>query len=572
MIETKNTNALKIFALGGLLEVGKNMYCVEYKDEIIIIDAGILFPEDEQYGIDYIIPEYTYLLENQAKIKGLFITHGHEDHIGGIPYLLKQVKIPKIYANGFTVSLIKKKLEDYPGLKTNIYEFNDLEKISFNNLQVSFFRVNHSIPDAFGIIITTPYGDVVTTGDFKLDLTPVGKDADYQKICGLGQRGVLLLMSDSTNAKVKELSTSERLVADNIKDLFREIRGRVIVATFASNISRINQIVESSIENGRKLLVVGRSMENVVQIGRDLGYIKAKDDDFIDEKQLSSFQSDQLTILSTGSQGEPLAALSRIAQGVHKQIKIKPGDTVIFSSSAIPGNAPEIDSVINLLAKQGASVIVQSAFNDVHASGHASSYEEKLMIKLLRPKYFMPVHGEYYMLKTHAKSAIDSGMKPQNVFVLENGKVLQITDEGAKVLSVKIPAKDIMIDGMDIGGMNTAVIEERKTLSKTGMVSLVITLDKSGKSLVKPTVISKGFLFAKDNEDVFASIEKFIVDYFNDNPGTDDIDTIKENLRKSLQEHIKKISKQTPTLFFIINKTNVIKGINPNKEEAEEAE
>ena len=564
---SKPTSDLKVFALGGLFEVGKNMYVIEYKDEIVIIDAGILFPEDNLYGIDYIIPDFTYLIENQNRIKGLFITHGHEDHIGGIPYLLKQVKIPKIYANGFTVELIKKKMEDYPNIKYNIYEYNELEKIKFQYLVVSFFRVNHSIPDAFGMCITTPFGDVVTTGDFKFDLTPVGKDADYQKICSMGQKGVLLLMSDSTNAKVKDLSTSERLVADNITDLFRGIKGRIIIATFASNVSRLNQIIESSIENDRKLLVVGRSMESVVQIGRDLGYIKAKDEHFISEKEISKYEPNQITILSTGSQGEPLSALSRIASGSHKQIHIVPGDTIIFSSSAIPGNATEIDNVINQISKQGGTTIVQSSFNDVHASGHASSYEEKLLLKLLRPKYFMPIHGEFYMLKTHAKSAIDCGIKPENVFILENGKILNINENGAKVLSKKVPAKDILIDGTDVGGVNTAVIEERKQLSQRGMVTTVITLDSKGKILVKPTIISKGFLFAKDNESVFESIEDYIEKYFDEiEAKAVNKESIINDLKEKLLSHIKKICRQNPMVFIILNFTNIEKGIKNEKE------
>ena len=415
--------------------------------------------------------------------------------------------------------------------------------------------------------IGTPFGDVVTTGDFKFDLTPVGKDADYQKICAMGQKGVLLLLSDSTNAKVKDLSSSEKLVADNISDLFREIKGRIIVATFASNVSRLNQIVESSIENGRKLLVVGRSMESVVQIGRDLGYIKAKDEHFISDKELSSYDPSEITILSTGSQGEPLSALSRIAAGVHKQIKIQPGDTIIFSSSAIPGNATEIDNVINQISKQGGDTIVQSTFTDVHSSGHASSYEEKLMLKLLRPKYFMPVHGEYYMLKTHARSAIDCGMNPDNVFVLENGKVLTINATGARVLSKKVPAKNILIDGTDIGGVNTAVIEERKQLSQRGMVTVIITLNSKGKILVKPTIISKGFLFAKDNEEVFDGIEEYISNYFDNHEAKEsDKDMIKADLSESLLSYIKDICKQNPMVFTIINFTSIEKAMKEEKE------
>ncbi len=550
---------LKVFALGGLLEVGKNMYIIEYENEIIIIDAGILFPENDLYGIDYIIPDYSYLKENEKKIRALFITHGHEDHIGGIPYLLEQVKIPRIIANGFALALIKKKMEDFPKIKAQYYEFNELERINFQNLSVSFFRMNHSIPDSFGMIITTPYGDIVTTGDFKIDLTPVGKDAGYNKICQLGQKGVLLLLSDSTNAIVKELSTSERAVSDSIKDLFREIRGRIIIATFASNVLRINQIVESSIQNGRKVLVVGRSMENVVQIGRDIGYIKVKDSDFIESKELSDYKPEEITVLCTGSQGEPMAALSRIAQGIHKEIKIEESDTVIFSSSAIPGNAIEIDNVINLLSKQGANVIVQSAFNDVHASGHASSNEEKILLKLLKPKYFMPIHGEYYMLKTHAKHAMDCGMKKENIFVLENGKVLQINEDGAKVLSKKVPAKDVLIDGNNIGGVNTQIIEERKELSMRGMISIIVTLNKFGRTLVKPTIISKGFLFAKDNEQIFTSIEKETELYFKNNPlqENESLSSKRDKAIEYLQEAIKRIAKQNPIIFLVLNKTEM---------------
>ena len=543
---------LKIFALGGLYEVGKNMYCVEYKDEIIVIDSGILFPDSDMYGIDYIIPDYTYLIENQDRIKGLFITHGHEDHIGGIPYLLKQVKIPRIYANGLTVSLIKKKLEDHNNLDANIYEMGDFEKISFKYLSVSYFRMAHSIPDSFGLIIGTPYGDIVETGDFKFDYTPVGKDADYQRICALGARGVLLLMSDSTNSTVGGLSASEKTVAESIKDLFREVNGRVIIATFASNVHRINQIIESSWKNGRKVCVVGRSMEHIVDIGKELGYINASVDAFIEGREIDRYPKDQITIICTGTQGEPMAALTRIASGVHKQIRIEENDTVIFSSSAIPGNSPEIDNVINMLTKAGANVIVRSSFNDVHASGHAGSNEQKLLIKLLRPRYFMPMHGEYYMLKTHAQSAIDCGVDPKNVFVLENGKVLAINKNGAKVLSTKIPAKDILIDGTDIGGVNTAVIEQRKQLSLTGMISVIATVNKEGKTYVKPTIISKGFLYAKDNEAIFKGIENYIIDYFNNNP-VKDINEAKENLNRDLSDYIFSLSKQKPGIYTIIN-------------------
>lgn len=543
---------LKIFALGGLCEVGKNMYGIEYRDEIIILDAGIMFPDDE-FGIDYIIPDFTYLLENESKIKGLFITHGHEDHIGGIPYLLKQVKIPKIYSNGLTTELIKKKIEENPGTRATIYQFNPIETINFKYLSVSFFRVNHSIPDSFGLIIHTPYGDVVSTGDFKLDLTPVGKDADYRKICALGQKGILLLLSDSTNAKVKELSTSERVVVDNISDIFRGVKGRVIIATFASNVHRINSIISASVNNGRKVCIIGRSMENSVAIGRDLKLINHGDDVFIDVKHIDNYDKNQITIICTGSQGEPMAALTRmVSKDGLRLLKIEEGDTVIFSSSAIPGNSVEIDSVINRLTKLGAEVIVRSSFNDVHASGHASSNEEKLLIKLLSPKYFMPMHGEYYMLKTHAKSAMECGIPQSNIFVLENGKVLAIGENGARVLSKRIPSSDIWIDGTDVGGMNMEVVQQRKVLAKRGMVTPVIILNPDGKVTIKPTVISKGFLYAQDNNTVFTAIEDFIIDYFNNNVVVNEKET-KLDLSEKLTAFIEQICQKSPVVFIILN-------------------
>ncbi len=551
-VNSSNNSDLKVFALGGLYEVGKNMYCIEYRNEIIIIDSGILFPGEDSYGIDYIIPDFSYLIQNQDKIKGLFITHGHEDHIGSIPYLLKQVKIPKIYSYGLTIELIKKKIDDHPGLTANIYEMNEFEKIKFNYLSVSMFRMAHSIPDSFGIVIDTPYGEIVSTGDFKFDFTPVGKDADYRKLCALGTRGILLLMSDSTNSKVTGLSVSERNVAESIKDLFREVKGRVIIATFASNVMRIDSIIEASIKNGRKICVVGRSMEHILEIGQNLGYINVSMDDVITEKDLDRYDKDKITIICTGTQGEPMAALTRIANGMHKLIKIEDDDTVIFSSSAIPGNSPEIDNVINLLTKAGANVIVRSSFNDVHASGHAGQNEQKLLIKLLRPRYFMPMHGEYYMLKTHAQTAIDCGIDPKNVFILDNGRVLTFNQDGAKVLSAKVPAGEILIDGMDIGGINTEVKEERKELSNKGMISIVVTLNPDKIIQTKPTVISKGFLYAKDNENIFKGIEQFVTEFFSKKV-EGSVKEAKEKMEKELSEQIFSLTKLRPKIYTIIN-------------------
>ncbi|MCK5761645.1 MAG: ribonuclease J, partial [Candidatus Izimaplasma sp.] len=414
-------NEVGVFALGGLGEVGKNMYCVEYQNELIIIDSGILFPDDYLLGIDYVIPDYTYLVENQEKIKALIITHGHEDHIGGIPYLLRQVKIPKIYASGLAIGLIKNKMDQHRGLRANVIEYQEFEKIVLGKLSISFFRTNHSIPDSFGVVVHTPEGVIVHTGDFKFDFTPTGPDADYQRIAEIGKKGVLLLLSDSTNAELNAFTKSEKVVSANIKDIFTKIEGRAIVATFSSNIHRVQQIVEASIEMNRKVALFGRSMLRTVDVGIDLGYIKAPPNTIINSHHINKYKPHEITIICTGSQGEPLAALSRIAAGTHRQIKIQDGDTVIFSSSPIPGNFSSVSKTINQLFRRGANVIINSPLSDVHTSGHGGKEELKLMLKLLTPKYFMPIHGEYRMLKIHANIAHMTGVKKGHEFIFDNG-------------------------------------------------------------------------------------------------------------------------------------------------------
>lgn len=419
-------NELGIFALGGLGEVGKNMYCIEYSDQIFIIDSGILFPDEHLLGVDYVIPDYTYLEQNQHKIVGLFITHGHEDHIGGIPFLLKKVTIPKIFASGVAVDLIENKLEEYPDLlsKTQIVEFKAHFKFSFKNVELSFVRLNHSIPDAFALVFTTDLGTIVHTGDFKIDFTPVGPAAEYEKLAALGNKGVLCLLADSTNSLKDGFTESEKKIGASIKDLFSRVEGRIIVATFASNIFRIQQIIEACIENKRHIAIFGRSMEKAIEVGQQIGYIKAPKGTIIDAGEINQYKPHEICFLCTGSQGEPLAALSRVANGSHKTIKLIPGDTIIFSSSPIPGNQEGVNRTINLLFKNGANVITHSPITDTHTSGHASQGEQKLMLTLLRPKYFIPVHGEYRMQRVHGNTAIECGVKPENVYVLENGDVV----------------------------------------------------------------------------------------------------------------------------------------------------
>lgn len=502
MDKIKSRTEIGIFALGGLGEVGKNMYVIDYLDQLFIVDSGILFPDEHLLGVDYVIPDYTYLEENQQRIVGLFITHGHEDHIGGIPFLLKRVKIPKIYAAGVTVDLIENKLEDYPDLlsKTQIVEFKSHFVYKFKGVEVSFIRLNHSIPDSMAIVFKTDLGTIIHTGDFKIDLTPVGPGAEFDKLAKVGSEGVLCLLADSTNALREGYSESEKKIGSSIKELFSKIEERIIVATFASNMFRVQQIVQACVETNRKIAIFGRSMEKTVEIGQQIGYIKAPKGTIIDATEINNYKSSELCFLCTGSQGEPLAALSRVANGSHKFIKLIPGDTIIFSSSPIPGNQEGVNRTINLLFKHGANVITHSPITDTHTTGHAAQGELKLMLTLLKPKYFMPIHGEYRMQRVHGDLAVETGVKPENVFVCENGDVLVINENSARI-GGHVTAGDVYIDGSGVGDISSSIIKERKSLSEDGMFSLVITIDSKQKVLpIEPQVVSRGFIYMKDSE------------------------------------------------------------------------
>ncbi|QNM12157.1 MULTISPECIES: ribonuclease J1 [Bacillota] len=548
-------NDTLIYALGGLGEVGKNMYCFEHENEILIVDAGVRFPEDNLLGVDYVIPDYGYLVKNNRKRKVLVITHGHEDHIGGIPFLLKSVDIEAIYAPAFAVALINKKLEERKMLRSvKLIEINDRSSLKMNYFTCGFFNTTHSIPDSLGILINTPNGRIVTTGDFKFDLTPVGNNADYQVMAYMGQIGVDLLLSDSTNSGVEDFSISEKKVAQEILDIMKKTSGRLIVATFASNIYRVSQILEAAVACGRKVIIFGRSMENVVTIGRKMGKIKVGEQHFLSIDQLSTTPANKTCIVCTGSQGEPLAALSRIANGTHRYIKLIPGDTVIFSSSPIPGNGASVNQVVNKLFRAGANVLTKSVLTNLHTTGHASQEEQKLMLQLIKPKYFMPVHGEYKMLKQHKDTAIETGIPRENIFTCANGDVLILRDHKVYESSFRIPADDIYVDGNDISGVSTAVLKDRKILADNGLVAVIIAIDsKDNKVLCKPVIVSRGFVFIKDSQGLLKEAEMIVYDALNEKmKQRTTFSDLKNTVRGSLEPFLYNKTHRNPIVIPVI--------------------
>lgn len=496
----------KVFALGGLGEVGKNMYCVMHNDEIIIVDSGVMFPEEELLGIDYVIPDYSYLKQNEEKIKALLITHGHEDHIGGIPFLLQRINIPKIYAPYQAKELIDKKLLE-KNIKKKIIIYNEDTKIKTKHFSIEFFRTTHSIPDSHGISITTPNGVIVMTGDFKFDLTPIGPVADIHKMARIGSNKVRLLMSDSTNALVEGTSLSESIVDENLNEIFATNKGsRIIIATFASNVYRLKHIIETCKKFNRKVVLFGRSMDTSVDIAIKCGYIKDKNI-IISSEAANTMKPCEICLLCTGSQGEPLAALSRIADGSHRQIKLIPNDIVIFSSSPIPGNAASVGKTINKLYLKGVKVYTNST-TDIHSSGHANQEELKLMLRLIEPEYFAPYHGEYRMLKSHCDLAIECGIPREKTFILENGDVLSITKNGIKK-SGKIPSGEIYVDGSRIGDVGSVVINDRKLMSNNGILVVIANIDIENKKLLAtPSITTRGYILVNENEELINKVQK----------------------------------------------------------------
>lgn len=500
---------VRLFALGGLGEIGKNMYGVEFKNEIILIDAGLKFPDAEMSGVDYIIPDIRYLIENKHKIKGLFLTHGHEDHIGAIPYVLRQIQMP-IFGGALTIGLVRAKLEEHRLLdQSDLRLFHEDETISFKHLSVHFFRTTHSIPDAFGIVVETPYGPVVHTGDFKFDFTPEDKPADLHKILKLGARGVLALMADSTNSERDGFTPSERTVGDSILRLFQECPGRILFATFASNVHRLQQVVEAAIRTKRKIAIVGRSMEKVFVIGQELGYIRMPEGMLIDVKAVNRYRDDQVLIICTGSQGEPNAALTRIASGAHRSIQIHPNDTVIFSSSPIPGNTQNVNRSIDLLMRAGAEVKYGSIL-DIHTSGHGCREDLKLMISSLRPKYFVPIHGEYRMLLNHRHLATQVGVPDNSVYLLNIGNTLSIYRNYAKK-GRNIPSGDIYINNGELRKHEKELLEERVQLAHDGVVIVAITINPETRKLLSgPELITRGFVYMQDSKPLLRRAEAML--------------------------------------------------------------
>ena len=503
----KNANETKIVVLGGLGEVGKNMYCVMHRDSIVIIDAGVSFPESDLMGIDYVLPDFTFLKENEDKIKALLITHGHEDHIGGIPFLLQSINIPAIYAPNHAKELIAVKLQDKNLRYDNLFVYTENTRLKFQDIEIEFFRTTHSIPDSHGISINTPDGRIITTGDYKFDLTPIGPMADLYKMASLGEKGVDLLIGDSTNALNEGFSNSESVVDETLGEMFDKCKNnRIIIATFASNIYRVKHIFETCYKHNRKICIFGISMENNINISINGGYIDHKEL-LITPEEANNLKPGEVTLLCTGSQGEPLAALSRISNGTHKQIKLRPDDVVIFSSSAIPGNALSISKTVNKLYLKGVKVYTNTSLSDLHTSGHANEEEVKLMIRLTKPKYIMPFHGDYRMLKKQADIGINCGIPKENTFILKNGDTLVMKDH-VITKGDSMPGADIYVDGNRIGEIGSAVIKDRQIMANDGILVVIANVDmKKRELLIKPNITTRGFILVNENEELIHKIE-----------------------------------------------------------------
>ncbi len=545
---------LKIIPLGGLEEIGKNITVFEYDNEIVLVDCGLEFPEDNMLGVDLVIPDVTYLERNKDKIKGLVITHGHEDHIGSIPYVLKQVDIP-IYATKLTVGLIKNKLEEHKLLrKTKLKIVEQGQTINFGKIKVEFIRSSHSIPDSVMLAIYTPVGTVLHTGDFKIDYTPIDDQLmDFGRIAEIGNQGVLALMSDSTNAERKGYTMSESSVGEVFDKLFLNCQKRIVVATFASNVHRVQQIVNSAVKYKRKVAVCGRSMINMIETARGLGYIKVPENVFIDIDMIKNYTDDQLVILTTGSQGEAMSALTRMASGDHRKVVITPNDKIIISATPIPGNEKLVSKVIDDLMKIGAEV-VYSSLEAIHVSGHACQEEQKLIFSLVRPKYFIPIHGEYRQLIAHSETAKKMGIPSENIFMMKNGRVLELNENEAK-LTTSVPCGKILVDGLGVGDVGNIVLRDRQHLSQDGLIIIVMTMDSgSGEIVSGPDVISRGFVYVRESENLMDDVKRVIREEVQrcEERRITDWSTIKSTLKDNLRDYIFQKTKRNPMILPII--------------------
>ena len=532
-------SSLKIIPLGGLHEIGKNITVFEYENDIIIVDCGLAFPEDDMLGIDLVIPDISYLEKNKDKIRALIITHGHEDHIGAIPYLLKKINVP-IYATRLTCGLIRNKLEEHKLVKsTKLVEVKQGEVVKAGKFSVEFIRSSHSIPDSVALAIKSPAGTVIHTGDFKIDYTPIdGQIMDFGRLAELGNEGVLALMSDSTNSERKGYTMSEKTVGDVFERLFQGCRKRIVVATFASNVHRVQQIVNCAVRYNRKIAVCGRSMINMINTARELDYIKVPDNVFIDIDMIKNYTDDQLVIITTGSQGEPMSALTRMASGEHRKVQITPDDLIIISANPIPGNEKLVSKVIDDLMQIGAEV-VYSSLADVHVSGHACQEEQRLMLALVKPKYFLPVHGEYRQLKAHAETAEEMGIDKDNIFMLTNGRVLEMNQEEAK-FTTSVQSGRVLVDGLGVGDVGNIVLRDRQHLSQDGLIIIVMTMDSAtGEIVAGPDVISRGFVYVRESENLMENVKAVIrneIEKCERNHITD-WSTIKSRLKDSLRDY-----------------------------------
>jgi ribonuclease J len=549
-------NTLSIFALGGINEIGKNMYVVQYEDEIFIIDCGGKFPDESLLGIDLIIPDITFLEENQDKIRALIVTHGHEDHIGGIPYFLRKLNIP-IYATRFTLGLIELKIDEHRlrgDSKLITIDSNSI--LEFGQVKLSFFKVSHSIPDCIGIVFHTPEGNVVHTGDFKFDLTPANNQyADIHKMAEVGQKGVVVLISESTNAERKGMTPSEQMVGSHMDEAFMKATGKIFISTFASNINRVQQVVESTLRTNRKLALLGRSMVNVVNVAIERGYLNVPEGLLIDASEVDKLPAEKVSILCTGSQGEPMAALSRLASGNFRDVAIYPGDTVIFAASPIPGNEKDVSKIIDNLYQLGAKVIYGSgSTTGMHVSGHGYQEDLKLMLTLMKPTYFIPIHGEYRMLHHHRMLAESVGVEKGNTFIIKNGVVIDIKN-GAARQTRSVQAGDIYVDGIGVGDVGDIVLRDRKQLSEDGMLVVVITISKGDRKIISgPDTITRGFVYARDSDELLKEVNRLVSKIVNELQleNTQQWNGIKQNIKKSVGQYLFTKTKRKPMILPII--------------------